>query len=206
MGGYNRYGPTQTSLVLSGNGSWKEGPNLPSRGGDGACSAAWGGSFFLIGGGNNYQVREYDIVKGRWEEEIRWPQLGQGRYTHACSILGTQLIVAGVWEYDLHTLSSTVSLDLASGRGAAWLEGGKLNTPRHSLALVTVGAAGRERLYALGGEFRMGGYPDTVKRYPDTVERWEEGTRMWVEEEERLPEGRYKMGAVAAGSENVCTA
>ena len=149
----------------------------------------------MIEGWNNYHVREYDTVKGMWEEKIKWPQLGKGRYTHGCSILGTQLIVAGVWDYDLHTLSSTVSLDLASGRGAAWLEGGKLNTPRHSLALVTVGAAGRERLYALGG-FEDGSYVDTV-------ERWEERGRRWEEEEERLPEGRAGMGAVAV-TEDVC--
>ena len=112
MGGYNRDGPTQTSLFLSSKGSWKDGPNLPLRG------AAWGGSFFL-GGGNNYQVRECDTVKGRWEEKIKLPYLGKDRYTHGCSVLGNELIVAGGWDYDLYTLSSTVSLDLASGRGAA---------------------------------------------------------------------------------------
>ena len=62
---------------------------------------------------------------------------------------------------------------------------------------MTVGAAGRERLYVLGGL--------ACSRSLDTVERWEEGGRRWEEEEERLPEERAHMGAVAV-TEDVCTA
>ena len=80
----------------------------------------------------------------------------------------------------------------------AWLEGGRLNTPRAGLALVTVGAAGEERLYALGGE-------DDSYRPLDSVERWKEGSRRWKEKKKRLPEGRAFMGAVAV-TEDVCTA
>ena len=82
----------------------------------------------------------------------------------------------------------------------AWLEGGSMKTPRWRLALVTVGQAGGERLYALGGRER---FDDA--RWLDTVERWEEGGRGWQEEEERLPEKRGYMGAVAV-TEEVCTA
>jgi hypothetical protein len=77
-----------------------------------------------------------------------------------------------------------------------------MKTPRWGLALVTVGQAGGERLYALGGWGRV---PGTWGGYLDTVERWEEGGRGWQEEEERLPEGRGWMGAVAV-TEEVCTA
>jgi hypothetical protein len=73
-----------------------------------------------------------------------------------------------------------------------------LNTPRYSLALVTVGAAGEERLYALGGRDDGVRWLDSV-----TVERWREGGRRWEEVEERLPEGRAYMGAVAV-TEDVC--
>ena len=93
---------------------------------------------------------------------------------------------------------STASLDLNSGPRAAWLEGGRLNTPRWGLALVTVGAAGRERLYALGG----GGIAGMDLA---SVERWDEGSRRWEEEEERLPESRATRGVVAV-NEDVCYA
>ena len=70
-----------------------------------------------------------------------------------------------------------------------------MNTPRYGLALVTVGAAGRERLYALGGS--------DGDRWLDSVERWEEGGRRWEEEEETLPGRRAYMGAVAV-TEDLC--
>ena len=60
---------------------------------------------------------------------------------------------------------------------------------------MSVGAAGEERLYALGGGDGGGAL--------DSVERWEEGGRRWKEEEERLPEGRVDMAAVAV-TEDVC--
>ena len=63
--------------------------------------------------------------------------------------------------------------------------------------MVTVGAAGRERLCVLGGS-------DDRERTMDTVERWEEGGRRWEDEEERLPERRSGMGAVAVMEEMVC--
>ena len=141
---------------------------------------AWGGSVFILGGWYGiYHVREYRTRSREWEDESKWPQLGgKGR----------------VWDHNV--LSTTVSLDLASGPGAGWLEGGRLNTPRFSLALVTVGAAGRERLYALGGA--------DYSKILDTVERWEEGGRRWEEEEERMPERRAWMGAVAVTEGMVC--
>ena len=55
--------------------------------------------------------------------------------------------------------------------------------------MVTVGAAGREKLYVLRGYDRYG-------RALDTVERWEEGSRAW-EEEERMTKRRANMGVVA---------
>ena len=168
-----------------------------------SCGVAWGGSVFILGGKPEpKQVREYSIVRGEWEQEGKWPQLGgKGRYYHGCSLLGSQLIVAGGWDSDNTylfnpVLLSTASLELGSGGGGAWLEGGRMNTPRTGLALVTVGAAGRERLYALGGA--------DYSKILDTVERWEEGGRRWEEEEGRRPEGREGMGAVAVMEEMVC--
>ena len=159
---------------------------------------AWGGSLLVIGGYPEHnQVLEYDTVRGRWEEEGKWPQLGaKGRRYHGCSLLGSQLIVAGGVDRDHNVLSTTVSLDLASGPGNAWLEGGRMKTPRWRHAMVTVGAAGRERIYVLSGSAGR-------RSYLDTVERREEGGRRWEEEEERLPEGRGFMGAVAV-TEDVC--
>jgi hypothetical protein len=156
----------------------------------------------LVGGWPEFkQVREYDTIRKRWEEEAKWPQLGgKGRYWHGCSLLGSRLIVAGGEDSDFTDLSSSASLELGSGVREAWLEGGSMKTPRYGLALVTVGQAGGERLYALGGREMWG-----VGRSLDTVERWEEGGRGWQEEEERLPEGRRYMGAVAV-TEEVCTA
>ena len=159
---------------------------------------AWGGSVILIGGvGEWNQVREYVTFTGEWEEESKWPQLGgKGRVRHGCSVLGSQLIVAGGADSDDTLLLSTASLELGSGPGAAWLEGGRMKTPRWRHAMVTVGAAGRERIYVLSGSAGR-------RSYLDTVERREEGGRRWEEEEERLPEGRGFMGAVAV-TEDVC--
>ena len=195
MGGRGRL----TSSLLLTDGSWKEGPTLPGGGALQSCSVAWGGSVFILGGRPEYyQVREYRTGSGEWEEESKWPQLGgKGRVRHGCSVLGSQLIVAGGLGWDFGAQSSTASLDLASGPGGVWLEGGRMSSPRWGHAMVTVGAAGRERLYALGG------WNDG--RVLNTVERWEEGGRRWEVEEERLPEGRRGMGAVAM-TEDVCTA
>lgn len=203
---YEKFSPgwPGTSLVLSPGGSWERGPSL-SRPTDytqmpiakDGCSVAWGGSLLIVGGWPNHnQVLEYNTVAGRWEEDGKWPQLGgKGRAGHGCSLLGSQLVVAGGWDSDRNVLSTTDTLDLASGPKAVWLEGGRLNTPRYRLAMVTVGAAGRERLYALGGRYN--------RKNLDTVERWEEGARRWQVEEERLLEGRSDMGAVAV-TEEVC--
>ena len=188
-----------SSLVLTSDGSWEEGPSLPGGGAGRACSVAWVGSLLLTGGHPELnQVIEFDTVMGRWEDKSKWPQLGgKGRWGHGCSVLGSQLIVAGGWDSDETDLATTASLELGSGAKVAWLEGGRMNTPRYGLALVTVGAAGRERLYALGGS--------DGDRWLDTVERWQEGGRRWQEEEETLPGRRAYMGAVAV-TEDVCKA
>ena len=108
---------------------------------------------FILGGEPEHnQVREYRTGSGEWEEESKWPQLGgKGRIGNACSVLGSQLIVTGGLDSLSTVLSTSASLDLASGPGAAWLEGGRMNSPRVGHAMVTVGAAGRERIYVLGG-------------------------------------------------------
>ena len=154
-------------------------------------------------------MREYKTGSGEWEEESEWPQLGgKGRRNHGCSVHGSQLIVAGGVDTDFNLLSTTASLDLASGPGAAWLEGSRLNSPRFDLALVTVGAAGRDRLYALGGTDDSQSNSESTGisgMILDTVESWEEGGRRWEKEEERLSQERVAMGAVTI-TEHMCNA
>ena len=189
---------TSSLVLMPGASSWVEGPTLPGRGADSACTVTWGKSVILIGGKPEYtQVREYNTVKKMWEEEAKWPQLGgKGRQRHGCSVLGSQLVVTGGWDRDGTTLDTTVTLDLRFGLGAAWVEAGQLLTPRGGLALVAFVAAGKERLYAIGG---VDGSDGGVV----TVERWEEEIRRWTEEEERLPEARGWMGALAV-TETAC--
>ena len=161
---------------------------------------AWGGSVILIGGvGEWNQVREYVTLTGKWEEESKWPQLeGQGRFYHACKLLHSQLVVAGGGTGDGTVLDTTVTLDLTLGPGAAWVEGGRLRTPRYGLAMVAMGALGQEMFYVFGGE--------DDRDWLDTVEVWMEGSRTWQEEEERLPEKMGWMAAVAVDRESVCPA
>ena len=144
------------------------------------------------------QVREYNITRLEWEAESKWPQLGErGRRYQGCSLLSSLLVVAGGVDNENTVLDTTVTLDLALGRGAVWVEGGRMKTPRYDHAMVTVGAAGKQRIFVLGGG-------DGMYRPLDSVERWREDGRSWEEEEERLPEKKMKMGAVAVTEEMVC--
>ena len=59
-----------------------------------------------------------------------------------------------------------------------------MNLPKYGHGMVTVGTAGREKLYVLSGW----GY--------DRYQRWEEGRRTW-KEEEKMPKRRPNMGALA---------
>ena len=197
MGGYDTAGNT-SDLLRNGGSSWEEGPVLPGKGAGGACSVAWEGSVILVGGvGEWNQVREYSTVTGEWEEESKWPQLGgRGRFYHACGLLHSQLVVAGGGTGDGTVLDTTVTLDLTLGPGAAWVEGGRLKTPRYGLAMVPLGDIGKEKLYVLGGE--------DDRDWLDTVEVWREASRTWQEEEERLPERRGWMAAGVVDRVSVC--
>ena len=188
-----------TSFVLRKNGSfWEEGPALPGDGAEYSCSVAVGELVFLLGGvreGETSQVRELDTSTWEWQEEGKWPQLGgRGRTMHGCGVLNSQLIVAGGQEYMGGVSDMTATLDLGT-RGARWQEGGRLKLARYFHAMVTMGAVGQEKLYALGG-CNLG--------MLDSVEVWGEESRTWREEQERLPEAKGYMGAVAVREASVC--
>ena len=176
-----------------------------------ACSVSFGESVFLIGGAEEeYQVRELNTRSWEWEEEGKWPQLGGGRRSsHACAVLDSKLFVTGGWtgsgwdeeseEYRDYTLADiTLILDLTGGPGTNWVESGRLHMARYGHVMVTMGLAGQERLFVMGGSqaHRTG--------LIDSVEIWQEETMSWEEEEERLPEGRNFMGAVAVTRAAVC--
>ena len=188
-----------TSFVLRKNGSsWEEGPALTGFGAQYSCSVALGNSVFLTGGAIEWkanQVRELDSSTWEWQEEGKWPQMGaQGRALHGCAVLNSQLIVAGGQDSNGWPLATTATLDLGT-RGARWQEGGRLKMAKYFHAMVTMGPAGQEKLYALGG-----GNDGML----DNVEVWDEESRTWREEQERLPKGKGYMGAVAVTEEAVC--
>ena len=102
-------------------------------------------------------------VTWEWEEEGKWPQLGfGGRTDHACAVLNSKLFVTGGWtggrwdeldeEYRDHTLADiTLILDLTGGPGTRWVEGARLHSARYGHVMVTMGLAGQERLFVIGG-------------------------------------------------------
>ena len=119
---------------------------------------------------------------------------GAGISFHGCAVLNSQLIVAGGQDSNGWPLDNTATLDLGS-RGARWQLGGRLKMAKYFHAMVTMGPAGQEKLYALGG-----GNDGML----DNVEVWDEESRTWREEQERLPKGKGYMGAVAVTEEAVC--
>ena len=191
----------RSSIILgNGNSSWEEGPRLLGRGASRACSISLGESVFLIGGkSEEHQVRELNMRTWEWEEEGKWPQLGGGgRVDHACGVFNSKLIVTGGGESRSEPSDTTLVLDLTGGPGTNWVEGGRLHSARYGHAMVTMGLAGQEKLFVIGGS--EGGQMGDI----DRVEVWQEETRSWEEEEERLPEGRHFMGAVAVTRALVC--
>ena len=127
--------------------------------------------------------------------------------------LGSLIIVAGGVDSSGNYLDTTVIMELTSPVQAVRVKGGRLNAPRYALALVTMEAAGREILYALGGGGGRGGGDRfcfaSCEEGVDSgnhnhVARWEKGSSSWKLEEERI-QGRKYMGVVSVSLENVCT-
>ena len=198
-----------TSVVLHNKGppgstglAWQEGPVLQGFGAEDSCSVAVGHSVFLTGGGAwgsgfANQVRELDTSTWEWQEQGKWPQLGGlGRVFHGCAVLKSHLFVAGGQDSRVNgfPLDTTATLDLGTW-GARWQKGGRLKLPKYLHAMVTMGPAGQEKLYALGGAY---------SEMLDNVEVWDEESRTWREELERLPRGRGNMGALAVTEAEVC--
>ena len=144
-------------------------------------------------------MRELDTYTWVWQAEEKRPQMGvqgqadggAGTSFHGCAVLNSQLIVAGGQNSDGWPLFTTDSLDLGTP-GARWQLGGRLKMAKYFHAMVTMGPAGQEKVYALGG-----GNDGML----DNVEVWDEESRTWREEQERLPKGRGYMGAVAVTEE-----
>jgi len=190
------------------------------------CSVAWGGAVFGI---SENQLWKLNTTTWKLDEEAKLPQLPplapvpQGKWIpkdpdskprsqQGCAVINNHLVVAGGNQqthvckesgypcgYVSYVLDSTFSLDLSLGPAATWMEGGSLGATRNTHSMVTVMAGGKEKLYALGGR-----NDDRDNDYLDSVEVWREETRTWELVEERLPEGRQRMGAVAVAKAAVC--
>lgn len=220
--GGESWGGSKSLVLRHGASSWEEGPVMERS----DCSVAWGGAVFGI---SENRLWKLNTTTWQMDEEAKLPQLpplapvpqgqwmikdpdSKPRSQQGCAVINNHLVVAGGNQqthackesgypcgYITYVLDSTFSLDLSQGSAATWMEGGSLGEARNTHSMVTVMAGGKEKLYALGGWNK-----DYDYNYLDSLEVWREETRTWEQVEERLPEGRQRMGAVALNKAAVC--
>merc|ERR1719369_1415995 len=181
----------QTSDFLPKNQTtWESGPAMPYQFTKG-CTVKISEEQFAILGGYFSQnaVSVFDTTTSTWSTK---QSLIQGRMSHGCSVINNKIIVAGGSYEGGEVLDSTEIIPLTT-----WIPetGGKLNTARTSLSIVTVGGF-YQRLFAVGGH----DYPNDFS----TIEEWDEDNEEWKNSPNKLQKGRSSAAAIAVPPSVLC--
>ena len=106
---------TSEVLLQPGASTWSQGPDLPDPL-DSACALPLDETTFVtIGGGRRHSsVSKYDTVTKMWDHT--WPNLPEGRRSHSCARLGSNLVVAGGFSFKTFQYTdSTLTINAVTG-------------------------------------------------------------------------------------------
>jgi len=183
-------GLSQTTEYWDGE-RWQEGPRLPHKVGGGSCTVTTSPTTILVTGGayNGKKVVELNITTGRWRY---LPDMEGKRKSHACTLIGRKVVVAGGWNarHSERKVNTTEILDLDTEQ---WSRAGDLTPGRDNHQMVTV----NERVIILGGK-------DADENILDTVEELDMEQRTWRRLPVRMKTPRMEHSAIAMKREDLC--
>ena len=198
IGGTASNNRRSTVFLPKGSQQWVAGPAIPVSMSSPCAIAIRERSFLAIYG---REIREYEVNKEQptseagWQEATKWPRLQTSRQLWpGCSKINGKVVIAGGWNDNGGTLSSTEVLDIES-RTIQY--GEDLATPRRWFHIVTIRTQGVERALA------MGGY-DGSSSFLDSVEEFDSDTLTWNPAAANLLERRSSHAAAALPKDLIC--
>ena len=130
LGGRSSDARRSSEVLLRGESTWQEGPELPIDMYDGGCSVRISDTQFLAIHASN--IVEFDtslagpLSTAGWRPAGTWPDLATGRRFHGCAATGGRVVVAGnpggmaSWRHNL-TAIDLVYRGIPSA-GVEWIE------------------------------------------------------------------------------------